>query len=401
MDHRASQTLFDGNYPLVRRLQKFFLLSYISIASASAAIITPALPAIKQYFQLSNHRTDMVITIFLLGYMIGQLFYGPIAKRYGRLRALIFGLWVNLFGIGLCLLGAYTQCYKCLLLGRLVTAIGSAAGLCCTFMLINVLMSEREAKQAFSLSVLSFTLGIGLSVLLGGVLTEYLSWPYCFWLLMIHGGVVLISAYFFKDAPYEAQAINLRNIWLNYRQALQNRNLVIYALILGACPMTSYTYSAAAPFIAIQTLHLTPSTYGFWNSLNMVGMLAGSFASVWAMQRYLMVSIVKCALLGLALCTASLWWMAYVHSDSAWWFFSSMSMTYFVGALIFPCASYLASHAIKDGSSASSMMSFISIATGMVGVSFMGAFFANQFNALNVTWLIYAMVIVSLWRLRK
>lgn len=385
----------------MKRLQKFFLLSYISVASASAAIITPALPEMERYFQLTSQRINWVVTLFLLGYMVGQLCYGPIANRYGRVRALIVGFWVNIVGIALCLLGVYTHHYECLLLGRLITALGSAAGLCCTFMLINVLMPEQEAKQAFSLSVLSFTLGIGLAVLFGGIITEYLGWSYCFWLLLIHGGILLWSTRFLKDVAFEPQTINVHSIWLNYRRALKNRQLVIYALILGACPLTSYTYSAAAPFIALQNLHLTPSVYGFWNSLNMVGMFAGSFASVLLMKRYQMETILKYALIGLALCMASMWCMAYVHSDSAWWFFSSMSFVYLFGALLFPCASYMASHTIKDGASAASMMNFISIATGMIAVSCMGTFFANDFTALNNTWAVYALGILVVWPWRK
>jgi len=48
------------------------LLSYICIASFSAAIITPALPHIQTYFDLSKGAVEWVVSIFLLGYVIYQ-----------------------------------------------------------------------------------------------------------------------------------------------------------------------------------------------------------------------------------------------------------------------------------------------------------------------------------------
>lgn len=79
------------------------LLSYICIASISAAIITPALPHIQNFFHLSNGAVEWVISIFLLGYVIGQLIYGPIANRYGRIKALRIGLTFNITGILICM----------------------------------------------------------------------------------------------------------------------------------------------------------------------------------------------------------------------------------------------------------------------------------------------------------
>ena len=76
-----------------------WLLSYISIASVSAAIVTPALPLIQQQFSLSVGAVEWMVSSFLIGYVIGQLIYGPLANRYGRLKALRIGLFINLLGI--------------------------------------------------------------------------------------------------------------------------------------------------------------------------------------------------------------------------------------------------------------------------------------------------------------
>lgn len=64
------------------------LLTYISIASAFAVIINPALPDIAREFDLLSGVVEWLVSIFLLGYVLGQIIYGPIAKRYGDVVSL-------------------------------------------------------------------------------------------------------------------------------------------------------------------------------------------------------------------------------------------------------------------------------------------------------------------------
>jgi len=45
------------------------------MASISAAIITPALPYIQKTYALTHGALESVISIFLLGYVLGQLVY--------------------------------------------------------------------------------------------------------------------------------------------------------------------------------------------------------------------------------------------------------------------------------------------------------------------------------------
>src|SRR3990167_10016239 len=148
-----------------------WLLSYISIASVSAAIITPALPAIQAHYGLTLGTVEWIVSAFLIGYVIGQLIYAPLANQYGRLKALRIGLAINLLGIIVCLAALSSEAYWLLIIGRLITALGAASGLACTFMLINEWLPESLRKTAMSYSVLSFALGVGLAVMIGGIIT--------------------------------------------------------------------------------------------------------------------------------------------------------------------------------------------------------------------------------------
>ncbi len=70
------------------------LLTYISIASASTVIINPALSDISREFDLSSGAVEWLVSIFLLGYVLGQIIYGLIAKRYADVVNLGLGLLI-------------------------------------------------------------------------------------------------------------------------------------------------------------------------------------------------------------------------------------------------------------------------------------------------------------------
>ena len=118
-----------------------------------------------------------------MGYVLGQIIYGPIAKRYGDVVTLRLGLLINLIGILVCLLGRLFASMSVLVTGRFITALGSSAGFVCTFIILNNSVEPSRVKIGLSFAKISFALSISLAILIGGVITTYTQWNYCFYLL--------------------------------------------------------------------------------------------------------------------------------------------------------------------------------------------------------------------------
>lgn len=222
-----------------------WLLSYISIASVSSAIITPALPQIQAQFGLTLGAVEWVVSAFLMGYVLGQLIYGPLANAYGRLKSLRLGLSINLFGLMVCLIATSFQLYPLLVLGRFITGLGAASGLACTFMLINEWLPEPQRKTAMAYSILSFALGIGLAVMIGGVITQYWQWEGCFVVLMTQGVLMLIGTRVFSETLSQPKPIQMKRLLEDYQQALSSKTLVVFSMLVGTCSMMGYCFSAA------------------------------------------------------------------------------------------------------------------------------------------------------------
>ncbi len=374
-----------------------WLLSYISIASISAAIITPSLPKIQAQYALNPGMVEWIVSAFLIGYMAGQLIYGPLANRFGRLKALRIGLTINLLGIGVCLSALTCETYGLLIIGRLITALGAASGLACTFMLINEWLPESQRKSAMSYSVLSFALGIGIAVVLGGLITDYWHWQGCFWFLLIHGIIMLIGTGVFNETLVTPKPIHALTIIKDYSAALSSSKLVIFSLVVGTCSAISYCFSAAGPQIAEELLKLSAAEYGYWNSLNIVGMLFGGVLVKQLLTRLSANQVIAIGFLGVALGIINLFFMWSMGSQSTLWFFLITASLYLFNGLMFSSGSLVASNALTDKASAAAMMSFINMCFATLAVILMGYLAINPLLSLIlILSLVWALVVVLL-----
>ncbi|NCX93482.1 MAG: MFS transporter, partial [Gammaproteobacteria bacterium] len=302
----------------------FIVLNFIAVAAVSSCLITPALPLMQAEYHLSHEATVWIVNIFLVGYMLGQLLYGPIANKYGRLNSLRSGLILNLMGIALSGLALWGHSYGWLLISRFVTAIGSSAGLTCTYILINELYDTAMARKALSYAVIVFTVPIVLSVTIGGLITEYWGWKYCFLALAIYGAVLLAMTWLVPEPATARQpdALDPKKLVSNYVKGFKNFKLVAFSCVLSFAGALSYVYATAAPLISDERMHIGPAAFGFWNLVVGAGMLLGGFLAASLTKRFKAETLVHQSGLLFLMTILGFILIGFVHEISALVFFS-------------------------------------------------------------------------------
>ncbi|PHQ80291.1 MAG: MFS transporter, partial [Coxiella sp. (in: Bacteria)] len=141
-----------------RKPQFFILYLLVSFASVGAVIISPAMPAIGAYFHLSNMGAKGVLMIYLLGYALGELPYGPLANRFGRKIAVFIGATTASVGAIFCVLSAFHYMYWLLVLGIFIMGLGAAVGLGLALAIIGDSYTVDESARKTSLVTSSFAI---------------------------------------------------------------------------------------------------------------------------------------------------------------------------------------------------------------------------------------------------
>jgi len=94
----------------------------MALTAFSVDVMLTALPEIGDAFSVTdvNHR-QLVVGVYMIGFALGQIIYGPLSDRYGRKPVLYVSLLVYLAGT---VFSMMAPSFEYLLAGRLVQGIG-------------------------------------------------------------------------------------------------------------------------------------------------------------------------------------------------------------------------------------------------------------------------------------
>ncbi|OGT52648.1 MAG: hypothetical protein A3F17_07900, partial [Gammaproteobacteria bacterium RIFCSPHIGHO2_12_FULL_41_15] len=253
------------------------LMLLSAFAIMGAIVLTPSLPKISTFFNISAGTAQMTVTLFLLGYALGQLIYGPIANRFGRKPALYLGIIIATMGSLFSIFASPVESFNLLLLGRLLEALGSSAGLVVSFTVINDFY-DKESRRITATIMLAFAIVPGVAVSIGGLIAQYLNWQACFYFLLIYGLLLAIPVWRLPETLVEADphALKTKKLLSNYLKECKNKRLIGFAICSGLSSACIYVFGAEGPFIGIHLLHTAPAEYGFLGLIPYFGTFIGS-----------------------------------------------------------------------------------------------------------------------------
>lgn len=352
----------------MRNIQKnslpfFTMLLLISFASVNAVLFTPALPAIRDYFHISENSAQQTITWFLVGYALGQLLYSPIANRYGRKPALRIGISIQIVSSLICVIGGYLHLYWLLVMGRFLLALGSGVGLKMTFTLVNETYEPKLASQTLSYLMLAFAITPGLSVALGGVLITYFDWMSCFYVGALYGIILLFLTMRLPETlkTVDLNALQWSHLWRGYYHQLSHRQLLLGGLLVGSSTCFIYVFASLSPFIAMNLFGMDSFAYGLANILPSIGLLLGSLVGAQLIKNYSLQWMLKIGVAITSIGSIALYGLVYMNLSPVISLFIPMIPIYFGLCFVFSNASVVALEKTKDKAHGSAMMSFLNM----------------------------------------
>jgi len=245
------------------------------LTALSIDMSLPALPTFAEVFAVRADQAALTLSMFLAGYSVAQLFYGPLADRFGRRPPLLFGL--ALFaagGVGCAVSNSITE----LVLFRLVQGVGACAGPILARTVVRDLYQRRRGVQILSYMTLVMSVAPLLAPILGGYLLLW-HWRAIFGLLAVIGLLVLIAAW--AGLP---ESIPRRN-HLATRPSELLRNLVDfatrrvcvgYAFVVSFVFCGLFSYISGSPFVLIEVFGVPSNRFGFVFGLSAFALMGGA-----------------------------------------------------------------------------------------------------------------------------
>ncbi|WP_064092375.1 MDR family MFS transporter [Rossellomorea aquimaris] len=169
------------------------------MGAIEATIVSTAMPAIVG--DLGGFSLySWVFSAYLLMNAITVLIYGKLSDIFGRKPVITFGIIIFLIGSILC---GFSQHMEQLIMFRLIQGLGAGAVLpMATTIVGDIYSKEERAKiQGYLSSVWGLSAISG--PLVGGILVEFVSWRYVFWVNIPLGILAIVGLWMFLHENIE------------------------------------------------------------------------------------------------------------------------------------------------------------------------------------------------------
>ena len=250
------------------RLPEIWLLVLIvGLPQLSETIYTPSLPSIARTFSITNALAEYTLTIYLLGFALGTLFWGTISDHYGRKPCLLIGLTIYAFGCIGCYLSKSIEIF---MISRFIQASGGSVGSILGQAICRDSFKGNSRGKVYSIigSALAFSPAIG--PVIGGLITQYSNWQQIFIYLIVLGSITTILSYIRLPETHPHKNRTKTSIIKLLSVMSRDIKVIGFGIIIAGLNGIIFSYYAEGAFYLIDILGLTPFGYG----LSFVGIAA-------------------------------------------------------------------------------------------------------------------------------
>lgn len=278
-------------------------------------IYSPVLIQIASRFRVSGEQASQTLSVYFLAFALGVVCWGRLCDLIGRRPAMLAGLLT--YGVGT-LLALLANEFEVLLLARIVSAFGAAAGSVVTQTMLRDSYQGSELARVFSVMGMALSLSPVLGLVSGGLLADGFGYLGVFGALLVLAVGLLLTAGW--QLPETRPAATTRvALWPLARRMGRDGGLWRSALLVALFNTMLFGYYSLAPFL-FAGLGLSTREFGYSGIALALATLLGSLLNKHLLKRgWLPSALVRLACV-LALLAGLLVWA----SQASLWFLLPM-----------------------------------------------------------------------------
>lgn len=181
-----------NDYTQLPQRQKMFTMAAtllgMLLAALDQTIVSTAGPAIQRDLHIEASLYTWLTTSYLVASAVMTPVWGKLSDLFGRRRILVIGILIFLGGSLLC---GVSQTTWQLIAARIIQGFGSASLFTTAFAVIADIFTPRERGRYAGVFGAVFGLSSVVGPLVGGFITDTLSWHWCFLINLPVGAVAL------------------------------------------------------------------------------------------------------------------------------------------------------------------------------------------------------------------
>ncbi|KAF2092994.1 putative MFS multidrug transporter [Rhizodiscina lignyota] len=165
-----------------------FMGAASTVSPLASSMVAPGLALTMDEFRVSSQILgSLSVTIYLIGFVIGPLFLGPMSEIFGRYPVLVSAGWFfNLWILGCALAPSIAG----LIVMRILAGVGASAAMVVAPAVVADIYPLEMRASATATVVLAQCAGPALGPIIGGFISQGLGWRWLYWIILIPGVAV-------------------------------------------------------------------------------------------------------------------------------------------------------------------------------------------------------------------
>lgn len=271
--------------PVVRPLEPlsvgFTLLlgALVTLASFATDMGLPVLAATAASFGVAPGTAALTLSVFIAGFALGPLVFGPLSDHYGRRPILLLGC-ATYAGFGA--LATLSHSLGALLAFRFAMGVGAGACQVLVFAVVRDLFTGREARVRQSYVNLAGGIAPIIAPTLGVAVATLGGWRAIYAALAIGGSVLLVAVTLClaESAPRRVESsITLRSALTSYARVVRHPVSIGNVLVMALCFGCLFAYVSGSSLVLIQVYGVSRRAYGLLFASSALGLMVGAFSS--------------------------------------------------------------------------------------------------------------------------
>lgn len=363
-------------------INHIYLIVLLSVLSSVAPMGTdtyiPSIPDIAKYFSVGIEKIELTLSIFLIGFSIGQIFGGPISDKYGRRKGSIAGLLGYAFFSFLIIFS--TNIYELWIYRFLEAFFGG-------IVVVNAAATVRdrfkgaEAAKVFSLIGTIRSMAPLLAPAIGAFIIHYFSWEAVFVFLTIYSLSVAIWVYKDLDESFtyiEQNVIESFKIVLTHKKAMK----AMLTLALGFSGF--FIFISKSSFIYIEHYGISTDMFPLFFGFNFIILISMIRVNLVLLKKYTPIELIKFAII-IQIIAASLMMINYEGNSLIVTMILMASYMSMMAFIFGNCMALALEHFSKNAGVASSVIGVLQFGLGAIISSIALSFHTQTFLPIAIS----------------
>jgi DHA1 family bicyclomycin/chloramphenicol resistance-like MFS transporter len=313
--------------PNVIKPELYLLILIAGLPQLSETVYTPSLPDMARDLHVSNALIEHTLSIYLLAFSVGTLFWGWLSDHKGRRPCVLMGLVFYILGCFVCFVAPSIHV---LFLGRFIQGFGGSIGSVLAQAITRDAFHGSELGRVYSSigSAMAFFPAIG--PVIGGSIVEFFHWSYIFIFLLIAGFFTFgLSVKKLSETHTLPSGINVIQV---LKKMIKDKRLIRLGIIVAGCNGMIFSYFGEGSFMMTRLLGLSPFQYGMVCAFNAVCLFLGAMLSRFLLIKHEPLFVLRrgielISLGSLIFCLGCIWPSVYIVLGGMFFICGGISMT--------------------------------------------------------------------------